>query len=140
MKTVLTHGCFDVLHIGHIRLLKHARALGDELVVSLLSDEYVRAAKGPTRPIHRLNVRLEHIQALRFVDRVAVVDGPGHEAVQKMIAEVCPDIYVKGREYIGKIPEQALLDSLGVKVVYVGMVANGNERSSSSRLIREFSD
>jgi rfaE bifunctional protein nucleotidyltransferase chain/domain len=140
MRTVLTHGCFDVLHVGHIRLLKFARSLGDELVVSLLSDEFVKVSKGEKRPIHPLNVRLEHIQSLKFVDRVAIVDGPGHEAVQKMIAEVRPAIYVKGGEYQGRIPERDFLDSLGVKIVYMAMVLNEDEESSSSRLIREFSD
>jgi rfaE bifunctional protein nucleotidyltransferase chain/domain len=140
VRTVLTHGCFDVIHIGHLRLLRYARSLGDELVVSVLTDEYVRAAKGDKRPIHPLNVRLEHLQCLKFVDRVAIVDGPGHEAVQKMIGEVRPAIYVKGSEYAGRIPEQDFLDAIGVKVVYMGMVMNGDANSSSSSLIREFSD
>jgi rfaE bifunctional protein nucleotidyltransferase chain/domain len=137
---VLIHGCFDVLHIGHIRLMKAANGLGDELVVSLLSDKFVTIAKGPDRPIHPLNIRIENLQALRCVHRIAIVDGPGHEAVEKMIAEVRPSVYVKGSEYVGKVPEQAFAESIGVKMMFLDMVNISGELSSSTRLIREFAD
>ena len=124
MKTVLVHGCFDVIHIGHIRLLKHARSLGDELVVSLLADEYVKSAKGTNRPIHTLNDRIVQIAELRCVDRVTVVNGPGCEAVERMIAIVRPAIYVKGEDRRGKFGEEDFVKRMGIKMVYFDMVEN----------------
>lgn len=140
MRTVLCHGVFDVLHIGHIRLLKCARDLGDELVVSLLADKYVRLYKGSDRPIHTLDMRIEQVAELRCVDRVVVVDGPGHEAVQEMIDRVAPAYYVKGAECIGKLPEYDFLRARAIPVVFMDMIRNGTETSSSSKLVREFSD
>lgn len=135
MKTVLAHGCFDVVHIGHIRLLKYARSLGDELVVSLLADEYVRRAKGDGRPVNPLAVRIEHMRALRFVDHVVMVDGPGHEAVQAMIASVMPTVYVKGMDCIGKVPELPFLQSLGVQVEFLPMVVGAKGVFSTTSML-----
>lgn len=122
MKTVLTHGCFDVLHIGHIRLLKHARTLGDELVVSLLADKYVSIAKGPSRPIHTLHERIEQLSELRCVDRVVVVNGPGHEAVERMIAQVWPAVYVKGANSKGAFGEEDFVRSMRIEMVFFDVV------------------
>lgn len=134
MRTVLAHGCFDVLHIGHIKLLKRARSLGDELVVSLLADEFVKVAKGPRRPIHTLHERIEQISELRCVDRVTVVNGPGHEAVEQMIAIVKPAVYVKGSDTKGTFGEERFVRLMGIELVYVDMVA----RASTSRVLAEF--
>lgn len=135
MKTVLAHGCFDVLHIGHIRLLKYARSLGDELVVSLLADKYVRLYKGEGRPVNTLNVRIEQMRELRSVDRVVVVDGPGHESVQAVIAHVMPSVYVKGQDCLGKVPELTFLQSLGVEIEFMPVVCNDNGKLSSTALM-----
>jgi rfaE bifunctional protein nucleotidyltransferase chain/domain len=133
VRTVLAHGVFDVLHIGHIRLLKRARSLGEELVVSILSDRFVTKYKGPTRPIHLLEARTEQLLELRCVDRVVVVDGPGHEAVQEMIERVRPAVYVKGRATKGTFGEEAFVKSRGIELVFVDMVTRGGKPISSTR-------
>lgn len=140
MKTVLSHGVFDVLHVRHIRLLKYARSLGDELVVSLLADKYVKMYKGEKRPVHDLEARIEQIKELRCVDRVVVVDGPGHEAVQKMIAEVRPAIYVKGGEYDGRLLEHDFLHAMGVDVVFMEMAHDRDAKTAFTKLLKEFRD
>lgn len=131
---VLTHGCFDVLHIGHIKLLKYAKSLGDELVVSLLSDRYVTIAKGEGRPIHNIWERMEQIAELRCVDRVVVVDGPGHESVQKMIEEVKPGIYVKGADTRGKFGEEAFISSRGIYMAFCPMIPGRSTTHVASAL------
>jgi rfaE bifunctional protein nucleotidyltransferase chain/domain len=135
VRTVLAHGVFDVLHIGHIRLLKKARSMGDELVVSLLADRFVTLYKGPLRPVHPLAERIEQLLELRCVDRTVVVDGPGHEAVQEMIQSVRPSIYVKGMATKGTFGEEEFIRSMGIEMVYVDMEAHGGEPTSTSRLL-----
>lgn len=138
MRIVLAHGVFDVLHIGHIRLLKMARNFGDELVVSLLADRFVTMYKGPTRPLYTLEERTEHVLALRCVDRVVVVDGPGHEAVQRMIEDVKPSVYVKGADTKGKFGEAEFLKARGIRIEYVQMEMVGDGRPlSSSRILAD---
>lgn len=134
MRTVLAHGCFDVLHIGHIRLLKAARSMGDELVVSLLADEFVTKYKGPERPFHTLDMRIEQLRALRCVDRVVVVDGPGHEAVEQMIEAVRPAVYVKGLETKGKFGEAPLVRRMGIEMAFFDMVELVGGPASTTRL------
>ena len=136
MRTVLAHGVFDVLHIGHIRLLRQARSLGDELVVSLLSDRYVRKYKGSSRPVHTLAQRMEQITELRSVDRVVVVDGPGHEAVQEMIEAVRPAVYVKGAATRGTFGEEEFVKKRGIELVYVDMVPNAESTASSTGILQ----
>ena len=137
MKTVLAHGVFDVLHIGHIRLLNKARFMGDELVVSLLADEFVSRYKGKP-PTHTLAQRTEQALALRCVDRVVVVNGPGHEAVQKMIQSVRPAIYVKGADTRGTFGEEEFVRSAGIELVFVDMVLLGTALPfSSTRILEE---
>ena len=138
MRTVLAHGVFDVLHIGHIRLLNAARAMGDQLIVSILADKYVTRRKGPNRPINPVAVRMEQLLSLRAVNHVVVVVGPEVADVERMIAEVRPAIYVKGAECRDVLPEQAFAESLGVEVRFVDMQKVGEEPMSTSRLLREY--
>lgn len=95
-KLVFTNGCFDLLHAGHVRYLKQARALGDALVVAVNSDASVRALKGPSRPIQSQDDRAEILAALRSVDAVIVFDD---ERVTKLIEEIRPHVYAKGGDY-----------------------------------------
>lgn len=136
MKRVLCHGCFDVLHIGHFRLLKEARKLGDELWVSLLADEYVRMYKGQSRPIHNLSMRMEQMEELRCVDRVVVVNGPGHKAVELMIERVKPAVYVKGADTKGTFGEEEFVRRKGIEMVFIDMVKSDEGESSTSRLLK----
>ena len=95
-RLVLTNGCFDLLHPGHVRYLSQARALGDALVVALNSDRSVRALKGEGRPILDQEDRAEVIAALECVDYVTIFD---EETPRELIAAVLPDVLVKGGDW-----------------------------------------
>jgi len=95
-RLVFTNGCFDLLHLGHVRYLAEARALGDALVVALNSDLSVRALKGAGRPVLNENERAEVMAALEAVDYVIVFD---EETPRELIAELLPDVLVKGGDW-----------------------------------------
>jgi D-beta-D-heptose 7-phosphate kinase/D-beta-D-heptose 1-phosphate adenosyltransferase len=95
-KLVLTNGCFDLLHAGHVRYLREARALGDALAVALNSDESVARLKGPDRPLNPAEDRAEVLAALADVDYVTVF---GENDASGVVAEVHPAVYVKGGDY-----------------------------------------
>ena len=113
MKVVLCNGCFDVLHYGHIRHLQWAKKLGDRLVVSLTVDAHVN--KGPKRPIFPDIIRKEVLEALRCVDQIILVDN-SFQALHL----VKPDVYVKGREYEGKLikGEVEFCQAHGIEIVF----------------------
>lgn len=96
LKVVMTNGCFDILHKGHVSYLKRARALGDRLIVAVNSDRSVQALKGPTRPIVPLEARMELLAALDCVDYVVAFD---EDTPQLLISRILPDILVKGGDY-----------------------------------------
>ena len=96
MKTVFTNGCFDVIHRGHVELLKYARSLGDRLIVGLNSDASVRGLKGSSRPINNQGDRTAILESIRWVDQVIVFHEPTPE---KLIKTILPDIIVKGGDY-----------------------------------------
>jgi rfaE bifunctional protein nucleotidyltransferase chain/domain len=95
-RLVFTNGCFDILHVGHVRYLQAARALGDALVVAVNSDASVRALKGPTRPMNGEDERAEVLAALGCVDYVTVF---GTERVTALIHAIRPHVYAKGGDY-----------------------------------------
>lgn len=95
-RLVFTNGCFDLLHVGHVRYLEQARALGDALVVAVNADESVRALKGPSRPINNEDDRAEVLAALACVDYVFVFSDP---RVTNALREVRPHVYAKGGDY-----------------------------------------
>lgn len=95
-RIVLCHGCFDPLHVGHLRHFKDARRYGDRLVVTVTSDVYVRKQKGEGRPMFTQDLRVEMIEALHLVDAAAV--SPWDRA-SEVIARLRPDIFAKGAEY-----------------------------------------
>jgi rfaE bifunctional protein nucleotidyltransferase chain/domain len=95
-RLVFTNGCFELLHVGHIRYLQAARALGDNLVVGLNSDVSVRTIKGAPRPLVPEAERAELLAALDCVDYVVIF---GEPTAEKLVAAVRPDIYVKGGDY-----------------------------------------
>ena len=113
---VFTNGCFDILHVGHVRYLAAARGLGDILVVGLNSDESVRALKGNGRPLNAEEDRAEILAALQSVDHVIVF---GEKRATKLILELAPDIYAKGGDYTAETldPEEvAVLRKIGAKI------------------------
>lgn len=95
-KIVFTNGCFDLLHVGHIRYLKEARQLGDILVVGINSDASVQKLKGPTRPVQNENDRSEILASLASVDFVIVFD---QQTPAELIQVIKPDILVKGGDW-----------------------------------------
>jgi rfaE bifunctional protein nucleotidyltransferase chain/domain len=95
-RLVFTNGCFDLLHVGHVRYLQAARALGEALVVAVNGDASVRALKGPARPINSEQDRAEVLAALGCVDYVVIFDA---ERVTELVHEVRPHIYAKGGDY-----------------------------------------
>ena len=95
-KIVFTNGCFDLVHVGHVRLLEQARALGDVLAVGLNTDRSVSRLKGPTRPIVSEAARAEVLSALRAVDFVTLFDEP---TPLELIQSFVPDVLVKGGDY-----------------------------------------
>lgn len=126
---VATGGCFDLLHTGHIRLLRQARELGDALVVLVNSDSSVRALKGAGRPVMRDVDRARVLTALACVDAVAIFDGPTPE---RLLESLRPDVWVKGGDYVAtELPEAEVVCRHGGEVVILPTVAG----YSSSRLI-----
>ena len=96
-KVVFANGCFDILHRAHIDLLEFAKSQGDYLVIGLNSDESVKKMKGKNRPVNSENDRKRVLEAICYVDEVIIF---GEETPYKLIKDVCPDIIVKGGDYI----------------------------------------
>ena len=121
-RLVFTNGCFDLLHVGHVRYLQEARALGDALLVALNGDESVRALKGPTRPINNGQDRAEVLAALACVDFVTVFHTP---RVTDVIRAERPHIYAKGGDYTGESldpGERAALAEAGTEIRILPLV------------------
>ncbi len=117
-RIVLANGCFDILHVGHVRYLEGARALGDLLVVGINSDEQVRLLKGEGRPLVPERERAETVAGLRAVDFVTIFPEPTVEAVLRAIR---PDIHAKGTDYTeDSVPERDVVRSFGGRVAIVG--------------------
>src|SRR5437879_5513594 len=115
---VLANGCFDTLHVGHVRYLEGARREGDILVVGVNADSSVCDLKGPGRPILDENARALLVAALRCVDYVVLFAEPNVEA---LLEELRPDVHAKGTDYtIETVPERAVAKRLGIRVAIVG--------------------
>lgn len=128
---VATGGCFDLLHVGHVSLLGRARALGDCLIVCLNSDESVSRLKGPGRPVVTEGDRAAVLEALSSVDAVAVFD---ESTPERVLAELRPDLFVKGGDYAGTtIPESRLLETWGGQAVVVPYL----DGRSTSRILAQ---
>ena len=95
-KVIFTNGCFDILHIGHIRLLKYAKSLGNHLIVGLNSDESIKRLKGYDRPFNKLEYRKEVIESIKWVDEVRIFT---EDTPYNLIKDLKPDIMVKGGDY-----------------------------------------
>ncbi len=133
LKVVLTNGCFDLLHPGHVRYLEAARGLGDCLVVGLNTDESVRSLKGRQRPIFPEDERAEMLAALECVDFVVLF---GDETAERLVSLLRPDSYVKGADYApdsGKpLPEAEAVRAYGGRVELIPLV----EHQSSSAVVQ----
>jgi rfaE bifunctional protein nucleotidyltransferase chain/domain len=132
-RVVATSGCFDLLHPGHIAMLRSARALGDALIVLLNSDASVRRLKGPTRPVQCEDDRAAVLEALSMVDGVVVFD---EETPVRALEELRPQLFVKGGDYAGvDMPERAAMARWDGEVVIVPFVGG----YSTTRLVDEAS-
>lgn len=119
-KIVMTNGCFDIIHPGHVTYLKQARALGNKLVVAVNSDDSVSRLKGPTRPIVKLEDRMTVLAALDCVDYVVAFD---EDTPERLISNVLPDILVKGGDYkVEQIAGHKQVLQNGGKVIIIPFV------------------
>jgi rfaE bifunctional protein nucleotidyltransferase chain/domain len=117
-KVILTNGCFDLIHVGHIRYLHGAKELGGRVVVAINSDESVRELKGAGRPLMPEDERAEIVAALEDVDAVVVFSEPD---VRALIREITPDVQAKGTDYTAdSIPERDEMIACGGQVAIVG--------------------
>ncbi len=131
---VFTNGCFDILHVGHVRYLQAARKLGDVLVLGLNSDTSVQALKGPTRPINSQADRAEVLAGLEAVDHIVIFD---EITAERVVAAVKPDIYAKGGDYLAEdLPEAKIVREYGGEVVLLPEVKG----RSSSKMIERIRD
>jgi rfaE bifunctional protein nucleotidyltransferase chain/domain len=117
-RVVFANGCFDTLHVGHIRYLEGARREGEVLVVGVNADSSVCELKGPGRPILDENARASLVAALRCVDYVVLFSEP---TVESLLEELRPDVHAKGTDYTPEtVPERATAARLGIRVAIVG--------------------
>jgi D-glycero-beta-D-manno-heptose 1-phosphate adenylyltransferase len=118
VRVTLANGCFDLLHVGHVRYLRAARELGGKLVVAVNSDDSVRGLKGAGRPLMPAEERAEILAALADVD--AVVIFPEND-VRTIIREIRPDFHTKGTDYtVESVPERDVVEACGGRVAIVG--------------------
>lgn len=131
---VFTNGCFDILHVGHVRYLQAARELGDCLILGLNSDQSVRTLKGPTRPINNQADRAEVLSALSAVDYVVIFEEP---TAENLIHQIKPAIYVKGGDYnIKDLPEASIVSQYGGQTILIPEVIG----KSSSNIIKKITE
>ena len=116
---VFTNGCFDILHRGHADYLAFARSQGDALVVGLNSDNSVRRAKGPTRPVNPEQDRAYVLGSLRAVDFVVIFD---EDEPRDLIAQILPDVLVKGKDWAHYVSGRDIVEAHGGRVVLAEMV------------------
>ncbi len=133
-QLVFTNGCFDLLHVGHVRYLQQARALGDALLVAINSDRAVRALKGPERPLMREEERAEMLAALSAVDFVTIFDDV---SPRQLIAELLPDVLVKGGDYkLDEIHGREEVEAAGGRVFALPFVSGYSTSALIERLRR----
>lgn len=134
-RLVFTNGVFDIIHAGHVRYLTQARALGDMLIVGLNTDGSVRLlGKGPDRPINTLEDRAEVVAALRAVDAVVAFE---ERTPVALVAELQPEVYVKGGDYrLEDLPEAPIVQAYGGEVVLLPFLKGRSTTSILRRLNR----
>ena len=126
------NGCFDLLHVGHVRYLEGAKREGDRLVVAINSDASVRGLKGPSRPILSQADRAELVAALRAVDYVVIFDEP---TVTPLLELLKPDVHCKGTDYtVETVPERETVKAYGGRIAIVGDPKDHSTTDLLSRL------
>jgi len=124
---VMANGCFDLIHVGHVRYLEGARALGNMLIVALNSDASISVLKGKGRPLQSEQERSEIVASFESVDYVTVFDAP---TVDTLLANLRPDIHAKGTDYTSdNVPERETVRSYGGRVAIVGDAKDHSTRA-----------
>ena len=128
---VFTNGCFDILHIGHVRYLKESAKFADIMIIGLNSDSSVRRLKGETRPINNEQDRAELLSELGFVDYVVIFE---EDTPQNLLNDIKPNIYTKGADYtLETLPEAEVVIKNGGKVEFINLV----EGKSTTNVIKK---
>ncbi len=135
-KVVFANGCFDIMHVGHVRFLRGAKAKGDILVVALNSDASVRKLKGKGRPLVNEKERAEMMAAFEFVDYVTIF---GEQTVEKTLEILRPDFHAKGTDYTVKtVPEREMAAKLGIKIVIAGDKKNHSTKDIIKTILERY--
>lgn len=135
-KTVVTtNGCFDILHVGHVRYLEKTKTFGDYLIVLLNSDKSVRSIKGPTRPINCEEDRAEILSALKCVDYVVLFD---EDSPRNLLDEMKPDVYTKGADYtMETLPEADIMRKNNTRVEFIEFVEGKSTTKTIEKINKE---
>ncbi len=135
-KTVVTtNGCFDILHVGHVRYLEKTKTFGDYLIVLLNSDKSVRSIKGPTRPINCEEDRAEILSALKCVDYVVLFD---EDSPRNLLDEMKPDVYTKGADYtLATLPEADIMRKNNTRVEFIEFVEGKSTTNIINKMNKE---
>lgn len=135
-RVVLANGCFDLLHVGHVRYLEDARALGDLLIVGVNGDDAVRRLKGPGRPLMPAVERAEMLAALRAVDHVVVFED---DTADRLVALLRPAVHAKGTDYTAEsVPERASVLAAGGRVAIAGDAKQHSTRDVIAEILARF--
>ncbi|OGK98022.1 MAG: ADP-heptose synthase [Candidatus Rokubacteria bacterium RIFCSPHIGHO2_12_FULL_73_22] len=135
-RIVLANGCFDLLHVGHVRYLEAARRLGDVLFVGVNDDAAVARLKGPGRPLMPVGERVEILRALRAVDHVVVF---AEDTADGLVAALRPHVHAKGTDYApDAVPEAASVRAHGGRVAVVGDPKDHSTRDLIARVLERF--
>src|SRR5215510_2522533 len=135
-RVVLANGCFDLLHVGHVRYLTAARDLGDLLIVGLNSDASVRRLKGAGRPLMPADERAEILAALEAVDHVVVFDD---DTADRLVSSLQPAVHAKGTDYTREsVPEAAALRAAGGEVAIAGDPKQHSTRDLIAAILERF--
>ncbi len=131
---VVTNGCFDILHVGHVRYLKKTKECADKLIIMLNSDKSVRAIKGPDRPINCEADRAEILSSLSCVDYVVLFD---ENSPAKLLEDIKPNVYTKGADYtIDTLPERDVILRNNIRVEFIDFV----EGKSTTNVIKKINE
>lgn len=134
-RVVLANGCFDILHVGHVRYLEAAKELGDLLIVGINSDEQTSRLKGEGRPVMSQDQRAEIVAALDAVDLVTIFE---EATVEQLLLALKPDIHAKGTDYTeDSVPERDVVRSFGGRVAIVGDPKNHSSSEMIDKVSRE---
>ena len=135
-KTVVaTNGCFDILHVGHVRYLQKTKSFANYSIVLLNSDKSVRSIKGPNRPINNENDRAEILCALSCVDYVVMFD---EDSPRNLLDEIKPDVYTKGADYtMETLPEADIMLKNGIKVEFIEFVQGKSTTNILNKVNRQ---